>query len=509
MDKSITLKLCSLTLVLILGVMACSKIDKLDDLEVVNYDAEFAIPLFQSKTTFRELLEDYDESAIVTADENDLITLNYKGDLTARTSDDIFSVVGDFDGIPFPILDTFIALPFNIPNSIELDFGILKSGTLQWGWQSEHEEPILVKVSIPNATLNGEVFQHFQNASGPVNLYISPEFDMTDYKLTPFNDSLYVRYEAFRLTSNFADTLTNFFVKFNNFQSSYVQGYLGNDIYEIDRDTILIDLFENWTRGDVYFVDPKIKMTVENSFGFPVRAKANVMQVLTVDDEILDLVSPYVDSINFNYPSLSEVGQTKLTYFDFDKDNSNIDVILGSGPVAVDYDLDAVPNPDMNTDIHGFMTDSSFFNVQVEVDLPIYGRASGFEVRDTFAVDFSTYEEVDHVEFKLIAENGVPLDVSTQVYFANSNGEVLDSLFIPMENILAAAAVNTDGDVTAIGEKTTLVEMDSDRFDGVRSARKLYLTTAFSTTDNGSKNVKVTIDQGVDIRMGMKLGVKK
>jgi len=236
----------------------------------------------------------------------------------------------------------------------------------------------------------------------------------------------------------------------------------------------------------------------------------NIMDIITIDGDKLPLESNFItDGINFDFPSLDEVGEVKTTYFNFNKDNSNIDVILGAGPVAVDYDMDAVPNPDMDTTIRGFITDTSAFVVQVAVDLPIYGTASGFEARDSFKVSFDEYNDVDDIEFKIVSENGIPLDVGLQIYFADQNGTVLDSLFTPAKNVLEAAPVDAEGLPTEKAEKTIFTSFDATRFEQIKSAKFLYLSTAFSTADNGGTVVKVLSTQDVNIRMGMKIGVGK
>ncbi len=214
-----------------------------------------------------------------------------------------------------------------------------------------------------------------------------------------------------------------------------------------------------------------------------------------------------LDSIVVDYPSLSEVGETKYTYFDFNKDNSNIDEVLGAGPVAIYYDFDAVANPDNNAAIRGFMTDSSEMTVQVEVELPMYGSASGFEARDTFGINFETYENYDDVEFKIISENGIPLDVGLQLFFADANGTVLDSLFTPNVVLLEAAPVDGAGLPTAISEKTTFTTFEGARFDKIKSAKQLFMRSSFSTVNNGETIVKILSTQEVKIRMGMKIGV--
>ena len=494
---------------IIFGVLifaSCKKVDSLDDLKVVNYDAEFAIPLFNAKTSFSDILEKFDEDTYVQVGPNDLITVFYKGDVAGRSSTDIFDTLNAYNNLPYPILDTVYPLPFSVPNSIDIDYAILKSGIFKYSFQDTISGPITVKVRIPNLSYDDVPFEHTFTSTGPIFALPAGTFDLAGYKITPENDTIKLHYEAYK-DDTMKIVLPVFFIQIDQFETSYVEGYLGNDIYELERDTIVIDFFENWTRGDVYFADPKINLTVDNSFGFPVRSKTNVLNVFTVDGDTLPLMSDYLDNINIDYPTLNEVGETKTTHFDFNVSNSNIDEILGAGPTAVDYDLDAVANPDNDTAIRGFATDSSMFSVQVEVELPMYGSASGFEARDTFGINFDNYQDFNDVEFKVISENGIPLDVGLQIFFADENGVVLDSLFTPSQNILQAAPVDGEGLPTAIAEKTTFTTFDGLRFENIKAAKLLFLRASFSTVNNGETLVKILSTQEVEIRMGMKIGV--
>ncbi len=491
----------------LLMVMACNRLDDLDDLEVVNYDAEFAIPLFSGTASFQDVLNKFDEETFITILPDGLIQLNYKGNVVARSSTDIFA---GFPVIPFPVVDTTIRLGFNVPGSVDVDLAVLKKGSIEWFYEIEHGEPLTVKVSIPNAIKDGQIFEKIREHSELSEAYLQTPIDITGYTLFPIDDSISVRYQAFRPNVGYADTLTNFVMLFRDFEASYVEGYLGTDLYELPRDTIEIEFFENWTRGDVYFSEPTILIGVENSFGFPVRSQTNLLSILTVDGNTLELESPFIDNgINFDYPTLDEVGQVKTTDFYFDDENSNIATIIGEGPVSVDYDFDAVPNPDQDTAIRGFLTDSSFFKVQVEVNLPVHGTAIGFEARDTFSIDFSEYENVDYIEFKLIADNGIPVDVGLQAYFADNGGNILDSLFVPADLIMEAAPVDGAGLVTDRTEKISYSTFDTERFERIKSAKNIFINASFSTVNNGTEEVKIFSDQDVEFRMGMKVGIKE
>ena len=57
MEKRILKVLAGCAILGVLMFASCRKLDKLDNLKVVNYDAEFAIPLFKAKASFDDILE--------------------------------------------------------------------------------------------------------------------------------------------------------------------------------------------------------------------------------------------------------------------------------------------------------------------------------------------------------------------------------------------------------------------------------------------------------------------
>ena len=497
-----------------LFLYGCKKYDT-DNIAIEGIDAEYAIPLINTSTSLQDLLENFDSTTFIQFQDDGLIVLNYKGDVQARTSQDLFDVLGAFDGVPIPLLDTSTFIPYNPVNNVDIDFAILKTGTLKWGFQSFHQEPITVTITLPTVTKDGVPLTDSQFGgaySGSGDAIIGGNLagiDLQGYRLATTNDTIYLQYVAHRINSGINDTLEGCYIIFEDLTASYIEGYLGNDLYDFERDTIQIDFFENWTQGNVYFEDPKLTLRVENSFGLPVRTNTNFVNVITTQGELLELESIFLDSIDVAYPSLSEVGEVKYTVFHFDKTNSNIDVLLSSNPIAIDYDVDAEPNPDSLTSIRGFLTDSSYFKVQLEAELPIYGRASDFEARDTFSINFDDFDELSSVAFKILTENEIPLDVGIQLYFADEQMVLLDSMFAQNAIIIAAASVDQNGNPTGSTKMTSLSDFDEDRYNGIRSAKHLIMKARFSTSNDGTESVKVYKDNTVQIKVGMKLGIEK
>ena len=497
-----------------LCIFSCTKFD---NIKIVDNDAEYAIPLIDTKLTINDILDQFDESTFITIDPDSLITLNYKGDFLEVTSETVFDIFNGLPGAGFEMIDSVDFAPLQPPNSIRIDMVAFKTGLAGFAYQSFYEEDMDVKFIFPDFRHKdtGEVFEKSLNANytGTVPVEQQGLFSIADYILEADNNELRVVYEAYRQDGTRV-LLSDVFVGLTGLSFEYVEGYLGTDLYELDLDTIEIDVFDNWVDGNIYFENPTIRMTVNNAFGFPVNSQTNIFNVFTVDDQILPLESPFVDNgIYIDYPSLNEVGEVKTTIFDFTKDNSNIEEILGSRPVAVEYEFDGIPNPEADTTIIGFMDCNSFFNVQVEVALPLHARVDNFTLFDTILIDpidfdpsFLWYENLDYVEFKLKTVNSTALDIPMQIYFMDDNGVQLDSLIGDVNNFIVAAPVDMNGEVMMPQESEQLIKFEGEQIDKIKTATQMFLKIAFSSYNNGEIPVKVLSGEGVQVRVGAKVG---
>jgi hypothetical protein len=507
--------------VLLAGMFGCQKFDELEGADIESGDAEFAIPLLKARTSIQDLLENFDDYTYIQIDSAGVIHLRYEGDVLSQTADEFFSVIDTVLPFIIPITTPYFTLDFDsIGDQLKVDFARYGRGSVNAGIYSTYEGIINFSLTIHEATKNGQPLTVHSQFMSPVGFDISgfhvpssnpaSELPVSGYELQPVNGKVHIEYAA--LTES-GDTLDlgpeDVWLNNSNINFSYIEGYLGNFKNKGKRDSVSIEFFENWIQGDVYFKDPVIKIHIENSFGLPTRSKIDTFDIFTADYQRIPLESDFIDStgIDFVYPTLAEVGQSKKMTFTFDANNSNIEDVLGSRPIGLDYKVDAISNPDSIVGIRGFLTDSSFYKIQVEVDLPLHGRASGFGAVDEFDVNFSDYNDLKEVEFKLVADNSMPLAIGTQAYFLDSTGVVLDSLFDTIGHPIEAAPVDAEGIVTGKQTTITFVNFDAVRFDGIRKAKKLKLHAFFSTTDNGQVNVKAFSNQDVEIRMGMKVKI--
>ena len=497
----IVLSVVSLSLLTFIGC----RIRPFDDLSVSGLESEWAVPLIDTDKTFGDIINNFDPKAFVQIAADGGVVLRYKGTYTAKSSLDIFS---NFQNATFPLTDTIMAIPFKLPKGVSIDSVKLKTGSLQWIFLAS-PEPLKVVLRMPQLKKNGVEFrQEFTLGNG----LLTNGINLEGYDLKPLRDSIFITHDARKISNGERVDLRNMSgIIIKDFQAAFAKGYFGLSVFDSPRDTIKIDFFDQWKGGSVKFGNPKLIATLDNSFGVPVRAIMTIGQVTTVDGRVLQLTSPLTAGVDVAYPSFlrNEIGQSKRTVVTFDKTNSNLADIISANPTSIDYKIDGFLNADTSLKITGFLTDSSRFNLQVELEVPMEGTAKNFEVNDTFPINLATAQEITKAEFKILTDNRMPIDVDIQGYFATDKGQILDSLYAQKAQILRGAPVGANGLPTGVSSVENLITIEAAKLAKIReSAKKLIIRYSFSTTNAGSIPVKLTAKQGVRVRIGVKFGYK-
>lgn len=494
-------------LALTISFTSCSKLSELENATMINSEPEFAVPLVNTKIKVQDFFDGVDGNFFLTSDSEDLISFNYKGKILTKTGQEIIDeAVALFP--PFiPLLDTITSLPM-VFNKLDIDRAQFKGGTLQFGFNLPGED-FNLELTIPSI-LDGETpftfsYEHIYSPSEPE--YIAFDLiDISGYYLQEQDDSLRITYQA---TNNAGEhiTLNSFLIKIQNVDFSYLQGYLGNHQYDVPPDTIKIKFFEN-IEGGVYFKEPKIYVDVLNSFGVPTRSLVNIFQFRNNDGSVVPLESTYIDNgIDFAYPTIDEIGVVRETNFQFHKDNSNIADIIALSPIALEYDVDAITNPDSILSLKGFITDSSFYTINMAVELPLYGFSQTFTQEDTVDLKIDSLEHLKSAEIKLITENRMPIDIKFQAYFLDNTNTVLDSLLTDTR-IIKSAGIDEDGQVSEKNTTTTFISLDEEKLEHITQAKNIVIKLQLSTLGEGAELVKITLDQDLEIRMGLKAILK-
>ncbi len=488
---------------LFLGFLLLSNCAKTLDLENIELPKpELALPIADANSSLEKIVGKFDSRAFLRVDAGGQLTMQYKGSLISKTTTSIFA---QFQNIFFPLSDTVTNLPFNIPNGVRLDSVDLKSGQVRSTifMVGQFNEPLNITMRIPQMRKRGVPFSWTYRTTGPLLTGNIDSTDLAGYSIIPNNDSIRVYYDARKVSTGERVKINTFFAVMRNFQFGYAQGYLGANDFNNDPDTIRLDLFNKFTTGEVWFQEPKITVTLQNSFGVPTRSIVRYADIISANGSVLPIRSSIITSgVSAAYPSFREIGQTKTTIITFDKSNSNLDSVIAAAPVALAYDIDGVM--DSTGRVTGYMTDSSSFAMLVDVELPLHLRAQGFELTDTIAASMSALNEnANKAELKIVADNGLPLDVVVQGYFLNNAGMVVDSLFSRATAILKGATVDNNGEVTQPTQQITLIGIDETRRVKLATATRLAVKYALSTSLNGTRPVKLRQSQALRVRLGL------
>jgi len=483
-------------------IQSCVKdFQNIDNIEVENWQPEVAVALVNTTVSIQDFLDDFDSQGYLDIDDESFMTLVYESNVFSVSGEDII----DIPDLAIPVLDTSVVYPYSSINaSVDIDFFTIKNGVLDYAFQSPYDEDMEVIIEVRNLTKNSVTLNHLTIAdytgTNPVN--VSGTIDLEGYIMEFFDDQIEVRYIATNAAGE-RKYLQNMVLQFHDFEYSLIQGYFGQYEFDLPSDTILINLFESAVSGSLNIKDPKINLKITNSLGVPIEMMAEHLTAETISAGTMEVQTIFDNGIAFNYPTTMEVGQSKITNVETNKDNSNLSDVISKSPKQLNYELGAITNPANDPNIKGFILDTSRFAVDVEVELPVWFSASDFVFEEVSEFDASFFEDIESAEFKLIIENGLPIEAGVQVYFMDENNIVLDSLFDGGNmTLIPAAEINTQGEVISKSSSENIAEFTIDRIAKIQHATQISIKGIVSTAEMGTVAVKFYTDYGLSFKLG-------
>jgi hypothetical protein len=274
-------------------------------------------------------------------------------------------------------------------------------------------------------------------------------------------------------------------------------------------DTIVISLFENGLGGNFHINDPRIGIHFTNSFGIPIaitldplKGHSDVNPPYDVQLSGPGLPVPFI----LNAPTIAQIGQKAHSSLVLNKQNSNIDDFINLIPQKVVYGVEGTINP-TGVSTGNFVLDTSSFTVDLELEIPLEGYASGFSLGDT--IEFSFDEDVEMVEwilFRVNAESTFPVEASIQVMFLDSVFNAIDSLFDQSTVIVPGAIPGPPPGYKPISPTFRSIDIKADhaklkKISGV--ARHILLTGRINTAGGGNQVVRIYSDNYLKLDIGV------
>ncbi|MEI7499525.1 MAG: hypothetical protein WCK84_03660 [Bacteroidota bacterium] len=501
-----------------------------------EWSPTWAIPLIHSKLSLLDILKK-GNNIFVEDSLTHMLTLEYAARLFSENAQQFF-LIPDQKIIKFESSALFIiVLPFDsvinefsTPYSFSLaqegqrlDSILVKSALMKINIFSQINHKAKVSISIPNATKNGKMFKTTLalDYSGTLPVENNVNLDFSGFNILLDNSPGHTNeINANIRIAVYGDSNPNlspytFSAKCDlvNIKFSKLFGFLGK--YEFPLvDTLTLSLFKNSIQGGIHLEEIDMFMKTSNSIGMPI--ELNFLDLLAFSAKnppyTVDIADHplFPNPLVIPSPDINHIGIKIDTTFQFGENNSNIIDAINMSPEYIYFNVIGKSNPANNGAYQNFILDTSRLAVDLKLKLPLFGSISGFFIEDTVNFNFDIPSQAKMVEFKVRTLNHFPLDAELQIYFADQNYKILDSLFSGKNhNIIVAAPVSGPPDYRVIDKPPIepfifspdpFLAADLER---LRQSKFLLIKAKMSTYK--SDLVKIYVDDWLDVQMAAKL----
>ena len=499
-----------------------SYMDAFDNMDEYMYDATFAIPLVDSRLSINDIIDPEGIGSIETDDEN-LIWLVYKGRVFSIPAEEIFV---------FP--DQIQSFSVEIDPSAKSELVLEKSFLVLFS-----EDQYIEQINFRRGEFNVRIENSEQLIADGFDMSAQFEIinsetetgDLIGGTVTPSQDaSVDLMGSNIDLGNNanlflvrFTITVTgngnpdnapyniNFIQSLENIKYQSIYGYIGDITFPVGNTDVEIDIFNNANIADIFFENPIIEIITRSSFGTPMELVFNEFYAANRDNETIPIENETVTNWSITMPE--SLGETAVTTLELNRSNTNIDEIMTIRPTSIHYDVIGTTNPARDKSPN-FITYDSNMSIDVEVNLPLFGRVDFFELQDTIANTLEDIPEdarVEWLELKIQIDNGFPISASIDVFFLDENMQVYDRLFSepsPLNVIESAPTDPATNIVTQSNSKESLIYLDENKIESMQNAEKLLLNVKFNTyNQDAGESVKILDSYEMGVRMGVRAKV--
>lgn len=491
-----------LATLLLVGLASCFP-ERFEVAEPENWNPAFGVPLINTSFSINDLLDDLDDGSLIQTDNANRLTVVYQDRIEADPEFDL----DPLPTIPIPISEKEQSVEYQSTGDNRYEIIRLKDGLFQYTVQNPFVEAVDFTLEFSNLQLNGSsLFIEAVLPAADMNgaSETTGTIDLTAYKLV-LDEEIKTTYTANLASNNTPVDLPPFLVSISEMEYTYIQGYLGQFGVSLPGDSLAFAFLDNWEAGELEFLEPVINLTFYNTMGIPLELKADTFDLYTYRNGIVALDNPLLNSgLQFDFPSTDEVGVAKPTFLSLNANNSNIVAAISGVPYQLDYAFSAVANPDENEMITNHLTDSVKVDIDVEVEIPLYAKAKGFRIVDTFDIDLTDLEDLDRLGFKMVTDNGFPLEVVMQLQFMDESGVILDSLFQKGPQLVASGTLRPDGSVETSQSTTLESELNGDQLQQILSQTTDGRVIATLESPNGGAEAARMLDT---YTLGIRLGI--
>lgn len=477
-------------------------------------EAVWAVPLINDELKLQNVLtvaKNVAGDVNINTDDEGKVSISYEGEVLRDPASVVFPPIFGLFDLPFSDSTFQLDLAQGGIDS-EIDSAVFLRDELYFKYNYSGSEPLTITLTVEELIKDGEpmkqVIVHPGSTDGSVVQIEGPPVKIAGYHMAKNQNIITFKYDARRPNGERIeiDAVT---VNWNILEFDYAQGYFPKSEREVVGSFIPIGLYSRWLSGTMNFVEPRIEVNVENSFGFAVGAEFKEMTLETIDGEVLELSSSVIDDgLLFEYPGFDEMGEVKYTDFQFTQDNSNFKEIFNNKVKQFNYRINAVANPADDPDFIAYVRSDNYYAVQLRVEVPMHLGIDDLQLVDTFDFAYEFPDQgLDSLELKLILENKFPVDLTTQVYLLDENNVVLDSIFHEGEISLKGGTYSGSNVLTNISKEVVYIDLSQSRRENLKKSKRILVKPTFKSTPNGQDPIWIYDTYGLGIKMGAKFSL--
>jgi hypothetical protein len=515
-------KLFFIVIIAALLCTACSGIIKEDDYEIdqIKLAPSVALPLAYGSLSVQDLLNEQD-SEFIKVYPDGLVYLEYNQTLVSRDVRDLITVD---DKVLSPRI--FTLAPSTLPAGPETQIGpalnetvdlnytpqkftkaILKSGNLNFivtKTPGSLNIPFEIQISLPGFTKNGSPLLQRVSSTGTLNLQ--------GYTANMVDNTFPMQLRLFKLPTTSATVIPagasiSIALSWVNMDYTYVEGFMGDQETTVISDEVDIEAFgSSLDKANVSFASTIINFIVVNEYGIPLQVNFSQL-IARKNGSILPITINPSTPVTVTSPTVP--GASAITTVNV----VNAKQLLDFAPEEFAYGVSGRINSGLTSGVN-FLTDTSKLKVNMHVEVPLFGHASGIILSDTIDIDLTDQDgsTLENAFLRANIVNEIPLDAHLQLYLLDNTNKVLDSLIAPTDsNIIKGSQVNAAGELQSPGLYNQEIALAKSKLDKVFQSDKIIVKATVSTSKGSTDtlpDVKFKTQYRMDIKFGLRATLK-
>ena len=409
---------------------------------------------------------------------------------------------------------------------MELNKAIVRTGLLKIEYINSYAQPLKFDYNINSATLYGSQLNISQVITGNSSLTKTYPLNGYNINLTGISgnkvNTLVQTYTISTDASGNPDQLLQgqglvIKLSFVDIVPEYIQGYFGQQNLSFGPDSSSLGFLNNFSVSNLLLSQSSINFRIVNEFGIEMSSSINQLRsIKTSPPNVVTLnAGNLLQSINIGRAGKTNNSSNPVfpwfKQINVNSTNSNLNPFLQNLPNYLGYSVQAIINPLGNISAgNDFAYYGRGLKVTADVDIPLALSANYFKLLNYSKVDLTQLKELNDVNSCSIimdVRNNYPFKTMVQGYMLNDQNQIIDSLFIPGQNVIEPANTDINNVVLNYIDSKLVAEFDKDKISHLTQCKQIKFIS-YLYLSNQPTPIKINNDSYLDLVLHADLNYK-